>query len=46
MALRIMNSKGETVHTMDLISLKIEDAESLKNLLLQLTIDLENAQRS
>jgi len=46
LALRIVNSKGETIHTLDTISMKIENAESLKNLLLQLTIDLENAQRS
>jgi len=45
-ALRVLNAKGETVHSLDAISLKIENAESLKNLLLQLTIDLENAQKS
>jgi len=46
MALRIVNSKGETIHTLETISMKIENAESLKTLLLQLTIDLQNAQRS
>lgn len=46
LALRIVNSQGETVHTLDPVSVKVENAEALENLLLQLTIDLENAQRS
>lgn len=46
LAMRIVNSEGETIHTLDPISMKVENAEELKSLLLQLTIDLENAQRS
>ncbi len=46
LALRIVNAQGETVHTLDPVSVKVENAEALENLLLQLTIDLENAQRS
>jgi len=46
LAMRIVNSEGETIHTLDPVSMKVENAEELKSLLLQLTIDLENAQRS
>jgi len=46
MALRIVNSRGETIHSLEPVTIKVENADMLKTLLLQLTIDLENAQRS
>ncbi|MCD4748789.1 MAG: hypothetical protein K8R59_05385 [Thermoanaerobaculales bacterium] len=42
LAFRIQNEDGETIHTLDPVSLSVEDAASFKNLILQLTIDLEN----
>ena len=42
LALRIQDSSGNTIHTLDPVSLKVENASSLEKLVLQLTVNLEN----
>ncbi len=42
LAVRIQNKAGETIHTLDPVSLIVEEAPRLKRLSLQLTVDLEN----
>jgi hypothetical protein len=41
-ALRIQDAKGDTIHTLDPVSLIVEGAPHLKKLCLQVTVDLEN----
>ncbi len=41
-ALRIQDEDGDTIHTLDPVTVEIEDASALEKLILQLTIDLEN----
>lgn len=41
-AVRIQDAAGDTIHVLDPVSLLVEDAESLKRLSLQFTVDLEN----
>ena len=41
-AFRIQDEEGNTIHTLDPVSVKIDDASVLEKLILQLTIDLEN----
>jgi len=41
-AFRIQNEDGDTIHTLDAVSVKIQDASDLEELVLQLTIDLKN----
>ncbi len=41
-ALRIQNEDGDTIHTLDPVTVEINDASALEKLILQLTIDLEN----
>ncbi len=41
-AFRIQDEDGETIHTLDPVSVEIDDASALEKLVLQLTIDLEN----
>ncbi len=41
-AFRIQNEDGDTIHTLDAVSVKIHDASDLEELVLQLTIDLKN----
>lgn len=41
-AIRIQGEDGDTIHTFDPVSLKVEDAESLKRLCLKFSLDLEN----
>ena len=41
-AIRVQNGQGETIHIIDPVSLAVEDANALQNLILQLTVDLEN----
>jgi signal recognition particle receptor subunit beta len=44
LAVRIQDRDGETIHTLDPVSLVVDKAGSLKKLSLQLTVDLENLQ--
>jgi len=41
-AIRIQGEDGDTIHTFDPVSLKVEDAQSLKRLCLKFSLDLEN----
>jgi len=41
-AIRIQGENGDTIHTFDPVSLKVEDAKSLKRLCLKFSLDLEN----
>ena len=41
-AIRIQDEGGDTIHTFDPVSLKVEDAKSLKKLFLRFSLDLEN----
>jgi len=41
-AIRIQDEGGDTIHTLDPVSLDIDDAESLKKLCLRFSLDLEN----
>jgi signal recognition particle receptor subunit beta len=41
-AIRIQGEDGNTIHTFDPVSLKVEDAKSLKRLCLKFSLDLEN----
>ncbi len=41
-AFRIQDEAGDTIHTLDPVSVEIDDASALEKLILQLTIDLEN----
>lgn len=41
-AFRIQDEDGATIHTLDPVSVEIDDASALEKLILQLTIDLEN----
>jgi hypothetical protein len=41
-AFRIQNNDGDTIHTLDAVSVRIHDASDLEGLVLQLTIDLKN----
>jgi len=42
LAVRIQDRDGETIHTLDPVSLVVDKADKLKKLSLQLTVDLEN----
>jgi signal recognition particle receptor subunit beta len=42
LAIRIQNESGETIHTLDPVSLDVEDATALKRLRLRFGLDLEN----
>jgi signal recognition particle receptor subunit beta len=42
LAIRIQNAEGETIHTLEPVSLAVDKADKLKRLSLQLTVDLEN----
>jgi signal recognition particle receptor subunit beta len=42
-AVRIQDAAGDTIHTLDPVSLRVEEAGGLKRLSLQLTVDLENS---
>jgi signal recognition particle receptor subunit beta len=42
LAIRIQNAEGETIHTLEPVSLAVDKAEKLRRLSLQLTVDLEN----
>jgi len=42
LAVRIQDRDGETIHTLDPVSLVVDKADALKKLSLQLTVDLEN----
>ena len=42
LAIRIQNERGETIHTLDPVSLDVEDATALKRLRLRFGLDLEN----
>ncbi len=44
LAIRIQNSDGETIHTLEPVSLAVSKADKLRKLSLQLTVDLENKQ--
>jgi len=44
LAIRIQNADGETIHTLDPVSLAVGKANKLRKLSLQLTVDLENKQ--
>jgi len=44
LAIRIQNAEGETIHTLEPVSLAVSKADKLKKLSLQLTVDLENKQ--
>lgn len=44
LAFRIQDKHGDTIHTLDPVSVSIGDASNLEKLILQLTIDLENLQ--
>jgi signal recognition particle receptor subunit beta len=44
LAIRIEDADGETLHTLDPVSLRVEKAERLKKLSLRFTVDLENHQ--
>jgi hypothetical protein len=41
-AVRIQDKAGDTVHTLDPVSLIVKDAASLEKLILQFTVDLKN----
>ena len=41
-AIRLQNEGGDTIHSLDPVSLDIEDATTLKKLCLRLSLDLEN----
>ena len=41
-AIRIQGENGDTIHTFDPVSLKVEDAASLKRVCLKFSLDLEN----
>lgn len=41
-AVRIQDAAGDTIHTLDPVSLRVEEARGLKRLSLRLTVDLEN----
>lgn len=41
-AFRIQDKHGDTIHTLDPVSVAIDDAAAVEKLILQLTIDLEN----
>ena len=41
-AIRIQNEGGDTIHSLDPVSLDIEDAAALKKLCLRFSLDLEN----
>jgi signal recognition particle receptor subunit beta len=42
LAVRIQNTRGETIHTLEPVSLPVDRVEHLKRLLFKFTIDLEN----
>jgi signal recognition particle receptor subunit beta len=42
LAIRIQNAEGETIHTLEPVSLAVDKAEKLRRLSLHLTVDLEN----
>ncbi len=42
LAFRIQDNQGSTIHTLEPISLDVDDASALQKLVLQLTVDLEN----
>jgi signal recognition particle receptor subunit beta len=44
LAIRIQNADGETIHTLEPVSLSVEKATKLKTLSLQFTVRLENRQ--
>jgi signal recognition particle receptor subunit beta len=44
LAIRIQNAEGETIHTLEPVSLAVDKADNLRKLSLQLTVDLENKQ--
>jgi hypothetical protein len=41
-AIRIQDEEGSTIHTLDPVSLDIDDASSLNKLCLRFSVDLEN----
>jgi hypothetical protein len=41
-AIRIQNEGGDTIHSLDPVSVDIEDATALKKLCLRFSLDLEN----
>ena len=41
-AIRIQDEGGDTIHSIDPVSVDIEDATTLKKLCLRLSLDLEN----
>ena len=41
-AIRIQNEGGDTIHSLDPVSVEIEDATALKKLCLRFALDLEN----
>jgi hypothetical protein len=44
LAVRVQNSEGETIHTLEPVSLSIEKATKLEKLSVRFTLDLENQQ--
>ena len=44
LAIRIQNADGETIHTLEPVSLSVDKAEKLKKLSLRFTVNLENHQ--
>lgn len=42
-AVRIQDVAGDTIHTLDPVSLRVEEARGLKRLSLRLTVDLDNS---